>query len=159
MTVCSVMHPQYSQFLEFMQSCEVRQSAEVLEACFEVWLKNNECWRITHNAQVKIIEVYKEEVETLKREIFRLIQEKNIQNYIKEKLVNNSGETGLLERVNDCKRTFMLAELVDLQRVQSISAVNDVNFCVTMVSGHQVFGNPDKFECFVDKYMSFMEGK
>ena len=33
----------------------------------------------------------------------------------------------ILERVNKCKRTFMLSELVDLQRVQCVGAVNDYN--------------------------------
>ncbi len=34
----------------------------------------------------------------------------------------------ILERVNKCKRTFMLSELVDLQRVQSVRMPNDVEF-------------------------------
>ena len=34
----------------------------------------------------------------------------------------------ILKRVNDCKRTFMLSELVDLQRVQCVGVVNDYNF-------------------------------
>ena len=49
----------------------------------------------------------------------------------------------ILERVNKCKRTFMLSELVDLQRVQSVGMVSDYNFRVTLVSGVEAFGSPD----------------
>ena len=65
----------------------------------------------------------------------------------------------LLKRVNDCKRTFMLSELVDLQRVQSVRMPNDVNFCITQVSGIVVYGDLDQFSPFMDKYMSYLESK
>ena len=51
----------------------------------------------------------------------------------------------ILKRVNDCKRTFMLSELVDLQRVQ----------CV----GVEAFGSPDQYKPFLEKYMSYLESK
>ena len=44
-------------------------------------------------------------------------------------------DEAILKRVNDCKCTFMLSELVDLQRVQCVGVVNDYNFRVTLVSG------------------------
>lgn len=65
----------------------------------------------------------------------------------------------LLKRVNDCKRTFMLSELVDLQRVQSVRMPNDVNFCITQVSGIVVYGDLDPFSPFMDKYMTYLESK
>jgi len=65
----------------------------------------------------------------------------------------------LLKRVNDCKRTFMLSELVDLQRVQSVRMPNGVNFCVTQVSGVVVYGDLEMFAPFMDKYMSYLESK
>lgn len=34
-----VMHPRYNQFLEFMQLCPHRKSAECLQTAFWVWLK------------------------------------------------------------------------------------------------------------------------
>ena len=58
----------------------------------------------------------------------------------------------ILKRVNDCKRTFMLSELVDLQRVQCVGAVNDYNFRVTLVSGVEAFGSPDQYKPFLEKY-------
>ncbi len=58
-------------------------------------------------------------------------------------LVNRAGDDvmneSILERVNKCKRTFMLSELVDLQRVQSVGMVSDYNFRVTLVSGVEAF--------------------
>ena len=65
----------------------------------------------------------------------------------------------LLKRVNDCNRTFMLSELVDLQRVQSVRMLNGVNFCVTQVSGVVVYGDLEMFAPFMDKYMTCLESK
>ncbi len=65
----------------------------------------------------------------------------------------------ILERVNKCKRTFMLSELVDLQRVQCVGTVNDYNFRVTLVSGVEAFGSPDQYKPFLEKYMSYLESK
>ncbi len=65
----------------------------------------------------------------------------------------------ILERVNKCKRTFMLSELVDLQRVQCVGAVNDYNFRVTLVSGVEVFGKPEQYKDFLEKYMTYLESK
>ena len=65
----------------------------------------------------------------------------------------------ILERVNKCKRTFMLSELVDLQRVQCVGVVNDYNFRVTLVSGVEAFGSPDQYKPFLEKYMSYLESK
>ncbi len=65
----------------------------------------------------------------------------------------------ILKRVNDCKRTFMLSELVDLQRVQSVRMPNGVNFCITQVSGVVVYGNLDQFDAFINKYMTYLESK
>jgi len=63
----------------------------------------------------------------------------------------------ILERVNKCKRTFMLSELVDLQRVQSVGMVSDYNFRVTLVSGVEAFGKPEQYKEFLEKYMSYLE--
>ena len=65
----------------------------------------------------------------------------------------------ILERVNDCKRTFMLSELVDLQRVQSVGMVSDYNFRVTLVSGVEAFGKPEQYKDFLEKYMAYLESK
>lgn len=65
----------------------------------------------------------------------------------------------ILERVNKCKRTFMLSELVDLQRVQCVGAINDYNFRVTLVSGVEAFGKPEQYKEFLEKYMTYLESK
>ena len=65
----------------------------------------------------------------------------------------------ILERINKCKRTFMLSELVDLQRVQCVGAVNDYNFRVTLVSGVEAFGKPEQYKEFLEKYMTYLESR
>ena len=65
----------------------------------------------------------------------------------------------ILERVNKCKRTFMLSELVDLQRVQSVGMVSDYNFRVTLVRGVGAFGKPGQYKGFLEKYMNYLESK
>ena len=65
----------------------------------------------------------------------------------------------ILERVNKCKRTFLLSELVDLQRVQSVGMVSDYNFRVTLVSGVEAFGKPEQYKDFLEKYMTYLELK
>ena len=65
----------------------------------------------------------------------------------------------ILERVNKCKRTFMLSELVDLQRVQCVGVVNDYNFRVTLVSCVEAFGKPEQYKDFLEKYMNYLESK
>ena len=65
----------------------------------------------------------------------------------------------ILERVSKCKRTFMLSELVDLQRVQSVGMVSDYNFRVTLVSGVEAFGKPEQYKDFLEKYMNYLESK
>ena len=65
----------------------------------------------------------------------------------------------ILERVNKCKRAFMLSELVDLQRVQCVGVVSDYNFRVTLVSGVEAFGKPEQYKEFLEKYMTYLESK
>ena len=72
---------------------------------------------------------------------------------------NDVMNESILERVNKCKRTFMLSELVDLQRVQCVGAVNDYNFRVTLVSGVEAFGKPEQYKEFLEKYMTYLELK
>jgi len=54
---------------------------------------------------------------------------------------------------------FMLSELVDLQRVQSVGMVSDYNFRVTLVSGVEAFGKPEQYKDFLEKYMTYLESK
>ena len=65
----------------------------------------------------------------------------------------------ILDRINKCKRTFLLSELVDLQRVQSVSVLNDCNFRVTLVSGVEAFGKPKQYLDFLEKYLAYLESK
>ena len=76
---------------------------------------------------------------------------------------NCEAEDVMNESILDCdntyKRTFMLTELDDLQRVQCVGVVNDYNFRVTLVSGVEAFGSPDQYKPFLEKYMSYLDSK
>lgn len=62
-----------------------------------------------------------------------------------------------LERINALPDVFMLASLVQFKYVQTISGPNDVNFVVGMAGGHQVFGEPQDYDKFMDKYLTWLE--
>ena len=62
-----------------------------------------------------------------------------------------------LERIKALPDVFMLASLVQFKYVQTISELNDVNFVVGLAGGHQVFGEPSKYDKFMDKYITWLE--
>ena len=65
----------------------------------------------------------------------------------------------LEKRVSDCHRLFLLAEVVDLQRVQCVSRLDEKGFKVTLVSGVVVFGLPDLYEDFMKKYIYYLSNQ
>ena len=54
---------------------------------------------------------------------------------------------------------FMLASLCQLKYVQTISEPNDTNFVVGLAGGHEVFGKPEQYKDFLEKYMTYLELK
>jgi len=52
---------------------------------------------------------------------------------------------------------FMLASLVQFKYVQTISEPNDTNFVVGLAGGHEVFGTPQQYDAFIDKYLIWLE--
>ena len=52
---------------------------------------------------------------------------------------------------------FMLASLCQLKYVQTISEPNDTNFVVGLAGGHEVFGKPEQYDAFIDKYLIWLE--
>ena len=62
-----------------------------------------------------------------------------------------------LERVDALSDVFMLASLVQFKYVQTISKPNERNFVVGLAGGHTVFGAPQDYEKFVDKYLTWLE--
>ena len=52
---------------------------------------------------------------------------------------------------------FMLASLCQLRYVQTISEPNDTNFVVGMAGGYEVFGKPEQYNAFIDKYLIWLE--
>ena len=62
-----------------------------------------------------------------------------------------------IDRIKALPDVFMLASLVQFKCVQTISESNDVNFVVGLAGGYEVFGTPEQYELFVDKYLTWLE--
>ena len=62
-----------------------------------------------------------------------------------------------LERIDKLADVYMLASLVQFKYVQTISEPNERNFVVGLAGGHTVFGAPQDYEKFVDKYLTWLE--
>jgi len=50
-------------------------------------------------------------------------------------------------------KTSFLAEI----NIQTISEPNDTNFVVGLAGGHEVFGKPEQYDAFIDKYLIWLE--
>lgn len=64
-----------------------------------------------------------------------------------------------LERIDNLPDAFMLASLVQFKYVQTISEPNDTNFIVGMAGGYEVFGKPEQYDAFIDKYLAWLESR
>ena len=62
-----------------------------------------------------------------------------------------------LERINALHDVFMLASLVQFKYVQTISESNDSNFVVGLAGGYEVFGEPEQYDDFMNKYLNWLE--
>jgi hypothetical protein len=62
-----------------------------------------------------------------------------------------------LARIKALPDIFMLASLVQFKYVQTISEPNDINFVVGLAGGHEVFGEPEQYDIFLDKYLTWLE--
>ena len=62
-----------------------------------------------------------------------------------------------LERIKALPDVFMLASLVQFKYIQTISTPNDTNFKVGLAGGHEVFGKPEQYDKFMDKYLTWLE--
>lgn len=54
--------------------------------------------------------------------------------------------------MTEIKMSF-LAEI----NIQTISEPNDHNFVVGLAGGYEVFGKPEQYEEFMDKYLTWLE--
>ena len=64
-----------------------------------------------------------------------------------------------IDRIKALPDVFMLASLVQFKYVQTISELNDVNFVVGLAGGYEVFGTPEQYKLFVDKYLTWLENR
>jgi len=64
-----------------------------------------------------------------------------------------------LERIEALPDVFMLASLVQFKYVQTISEPNERNFIVGMAGGYEVFGAPQDYDAFMDKYLTWLESR
>ena len=62
-----------------------------------------------------------------------------------------------LERIDKLPDVFQLASLVQFKYVQTISEPNDTNFIVGLAGGYEVFGKPEQYDAFINKYLSWLE--
>ena len=62
-----------------------------------------------------------------------------------------------IDRIDALPDVFMLASLVQFKYVQTISKPNDVNFVVGLAGGYEVFGTPEHYNKFMDKYLTWLE--
>ena len=61
------------------------------------------------------------------------------------------------QRIEALPDVFMLASLCQFKYVQTISECNDSNFVVGMAGGYEVFGKPEQYDKFMDKYITWLE--
>ena len=64
-----------------------------------------------------------------------------------------------IDRINELPDVFMLASLVQFKYVQTVGEPNDTNFVVGLAGGYEVFGNPEQYNAFIDKYLSWLESR
>jgi hypothetical protein len=64
-----------------------------------------------------------------------------------------------LERIEALPDVFMLASLCQFKYVQTISESNDSNFVVGMAGGYEVFGTPEQYDAFMNKYLNWLESR
>ena len=64
-----------------------------------------------------------------------------------------------IDRINALSDVFMLASLVQFKYVQTVGEPNDTNFKVGLAGGYEVFGKPEQYELFVDKYLTWLENR
>ncbi len=62
-----------------------------------------------------------------------------------------------LERIEALPDVFMLASLCQFKYIQTISEPNERNFVVGMAGGYEVFGAPEQYDTFIDKYLAWLE--
>ena len=62
-----------------------------------------------------------------------------------------------LERIDNLPDVFMLASLCQFKYIQTISEPNERNFVVGLAGGHEVFGAPQDYDKFIDKYLTWLE--
>lgn len=66
---------------------------------------------------------------------------------------------GQIKRIDCAPNLFLLSAIVNLKYVQSIGEPNELNFKVGMAGGHTIFGVPDDYKKFIDKYLAYLEIK
>ena len=64
-----------------------------------------------------------------------------------------------IDRIDALPDVFMLASLVQFKYIQTVGEPNDTNFVVGLAGGYEVFGTPEHYELFVDKYLTWLENR
>ena len=62
-----------------------------------------------------------------------------------------------IDRIDALLDVFMLASLVQFKYIQTISQPNEHNFVVGLAGGYEVFGTPEQYDKFMDKYLTWLK--
>ena len=62
-----------------------------------------------------------------------------------------------IARIEALPDVFMLASLCQFKYVQTMSEPNGSKFVVGLAGGHEVFGKPEQYDAFIDKYLAWLE--
>ena len=73
--------------------------------------------------------------------------------------VAKTENTSIQARIGGLSDVFMLASLVQFKYVQAISEPNEHNFRVGLAGGYEVFGKPEQYDKFIDKYLNWLESR
>lgn len=174
------MHPRYQEFLAVMVDCPHRKTPECMQTAFWAWLN----FKDTSESLAKGLKFKAEQLESLKdekskcdekidalkrdlnikhRECAELQKQLSIQaEYISEietKIETRKEYTFFDARIEALLDVFMLASLVQFKYVQTIGEPNENNFRVGLAGGYEVFGSPEQYNAFIDKYLTWLESR
>lgn len=151
------MHPRYAEFVESIRDITLRKTPAILEFGFHVWLKT------TQQNEGEQIQALKRDLNIKHREVAELQKQLAIMSEeyerVTEKLETRKEFDFLDARIDALDSVFKLASLVQFKYVQDVTEPNESNFKVSMAGGHYTFGEPEQYNEFMDKYLTWLESR
>lgn len=164
------MHPRYAEFLESIRDITLRKTPANMEFGFHVWLKTKkeQSKDIIDMANFSVdcsvqIQALKRDLNIKHREVAELQKQLAIMSEeyerVTEKLETRKEFDFLDARIDALDSVFKLASLVQFKYVQDVTEPNESNFKVSMAGGHYTFGEPEQYNEFMDKYLTWLESR